>query len=165
MNWIINFLLFIVLWLFGMDIALNWQLLHYNISDIKFKIAYQSRYHYMKNYITAITNYKTVKYKDSAKVWDVANAKWIDIKGLQFDFKFTDQDTWYLLVPNTGDDKEYIFSWYATKLEHINKYFIDIARAPIWSYYYSWNNNTWYVYNAIDNSKVCYFDSSKNNCK
>ncbi len=165
MSWIVNFMIFIVLWLFGLNVALNWQLIHYRISDLNTKLVYQSRFAYMKNYITAISNYDSVNYKDSVKVWDVKNADRINIKWLQFDFKFTDQDTWYLLIPDKDYDKKYIFSWYSTKLENINDYFIDLTREPIWSYYYSWNNNTWYVYNAIDDSQVCYFDSSKKDCE
>ena len=165
MQWFINFVVLIVLALLWLNVAMKQQMMYHKATDLNFKIAYQGRLTYMRNYITAINNYKTVVYKDNAKVWDVANKNWTNIKWLEFKFDFNWTQTWYLLIPDKNYTDKYVYSWYATKLEYINDYFIDVANEVIGSYYYSGNNQTWYVYNAIDDSQVCYFDSTKWTCE
>ncbi len=165
MSGIVNFVLFLILWLYGLDLSLKWQLLHYHISDLETKIAYTSRFKYMKNYITSVTKYNQVDYSTNEKVWDVTSGDRANITWLVINFNFTDQNTWYMFIPDKNCNKKYIYSGNSTKLESIDKFFITISKSPIGSYYYSWNNNTGDIYNWITDKKICHFNSVTKDCK
>jgi len=164
MSWIIWWIISILFGLMALNSLVQTKILSDKLENDRINNAYVSyRLDYNKKFINFIDNQTKVSY-ETETLFDLNSDSNVNKDGLVFEFEYSPTQNWYIFIPLKWDTWKYIYNKDDTKLEYIDNTFLSVSKGALGSYYYSGNNNTGYVYDSIDNTQLCYFDSSTNTC-